>query len=160
MKDVNIYIYTKYYGSLKSGTGIYHVILETTIKDCDGNEIPWTNMDGEKKIPIVGCKTNITKNRLDLIALNEALSHMRKKNRLTIYTTSDYIAGAFAQGWPDKWAKNDFKKKDKPIKHADLWKSIMEQIEKHDVTVIKADSTPYMKAQAVELKNFREKEKE
>lgn len=157
MKDVNIYIYTEYSGSLKSGTGIYHVILETTIKDCDGNEITWTNMDGEKKIPIMGCKTDITKNRLELIALNEALSHMRSRNRITIYTTSDYIAGALIQGWPDKWAGNDFKKKGKPIKHADLWKSIMEQMKSHDVTVIKADRTPYMKTQAVDLRKFKEK---
>lgn len=157
MKDVNIYIYTEYSGSMKSGTGKYHVILETTIKDLKGNEIPWTNEDGKNKNPIMGFVGNTTKNRLDLIALKEALSHMTQKSRITIYTTSEYIAGAFIQGWPFKWAGNGYKRKGKTIKHADLWKNIIEQVEKHDVTFIPVKSTSYMRAQAIELRNFEEK---
>jgi ribonuclease HI len=149
MKDVNIYICTEYSGSLKSGTGMCHVILETMVKTKKGDE-PATLKE-------IKTFEDITKNRLELLAIDMALSHLSKRSRITIYTASDYITGAFMQGWPDKWASNDFKKKNMPIKHADLWKSIMEQIKSHDVTVIKADSTTYMKAQAVELRNFKEK---
>lgn len=149
MKDVNIYICTEYSGSLKSGTGMCHVILETMVKTKKGDE-PATLKE-------IKAFEDITRNRLELLAIDMALSHLSKRSRVIIYTTSDYIAGAFMQGWPNKWAGNDFKKKNKPIKHADLWKNIVKQMEKHDVTVIKADSTPYMKAQAVELRNFKEK---
>lgn len=149
MKDVNIYIYTEYTGSLKSGTGKYHVILETMVT-VDGKEIPWTTPD-------IDVLEDITRNRLELVALDKALSHMTKPSRITVYTSSDFITGAFAQDWPEKWQQNDFKKKGKPIKHADLWKSIMEQMEQHDITFMKATTTPYMKVQASELKNFKEK---
>lgn len=161
MKDVNIYIYTEYTGSLKSGTGIYHVLLETTIEDTTGKTIPWTNTDvadpeQPRPDPIIHCEKNTTRNRLELLALNEALSHMKKPSRITVYTSSDYITGAFMQDWPENWEKNGFRKKGKPIKHADLWKSIMEQIKKHDYTFIKSDKTSYTKTQAMELKNFKE----
>lgn len=149
MKDVNIYIYTEHSGSLKSGTGICHIILETMVKTKKGEE-PATLKE-------IKAFEDITRNRLELLAIDMALSHLSRKSRVVIYTTSDYITGAFMQGWTDKWAGNDFKKKGKPIKHADLWKSIMEQMKSHEVTVIKADGTPYMKAQAVELRKFKEK---
>ena len=157
MKDVNIYIYTEYTGNMKSGTGKYHVILETTIQDKKGKTIPWTNVDGRNPKPIIGFEDNITKNRLELLALKESLEHMVKPSRIIIHTSSEYVVNAFIQGWPDKWAKNGFKSGKKEIKHADLWRKVIEQTEQHDVTFMKAATTPYMKAQALELKNFKGK---
>lgn len=149
MKDVNIYIYTEYSGSLKSGTGKYHVILETLVKTKKGEE-PATLKDFDV------CE-EITRNRLELQALDTALGHLLKPSRITVHTTSDYIISAFIQDWPEKWVRNNFKSGKKEIKHVDLWKSIIEQIEKHDYTFIKATMTPYMKVQASELKNFKKK---
>lgn len=148
MKDVNIYIYTEYTGSLKSGTGKYHVILETMVKTNKGEELA--------TLKDLGVCEDITKNRLELLAVDKALSHLSKKSRVIIHTTSDYVVGAFMQSWPDKWARNDYKTKGKPIKHVDLWKSVMDQVEQYDITFMKATTTPYMKAQASELKNFKE----
>lgn len=151
MKDVNIYIYTEYSGSLKSGTGKYHVILETMVKTNKGDELATL-----KDLDV--CE-DITKNRLELLAIDKALSHLSKKSRVIIHTTSEYITNAFMQDWPDKWARNDYKTKGKPIKHADLWKSVMDQVEQHNITVMKAITTPYMKVQASELKNYKQKTK-
>lgn len=103
MKDVNIYIYTEYSGSLKSGTGKYHVILETMIT-VDGEEVPWTTPD-------IDILEDVTRNRLELIALDKALSHMTKPSRITVYTSSDFITGAFAQDWPEKWLQNEISRK-------------------------------------------------
>lgn len=150
MKDVNIYIYTEYSGSLKSGTGKYHVILETMVKTNKGDELATL-----KDLDV--CE-DITKNRLELLAVDKALSHLSKKSRVIIHTTSEYVTGAFMQDWPKKWKENNFEKKGKPIKHADLWKSVMEQVEQHDITFMKATTTPYMKAQASELKNWKGRE--
>ncbi|MCI8507539.1 MAG: hypothetical protein HFJ06_03090 [Lachnospiraceae bacterium] len=156
MKDVNIYIYTEYKGSLKSGNGIYNVILETTIQDIYGNDIPWTNLDGKKPKPVTVCIEDITKNRLDLLAVSEALSHLTKQSRVTVYTASEYITNAFIQGWTDKWEKNGYKSGNKPVKHADLWKSIMEQTKQHEITFQYVSTTPYMKAQIASLKKMKE----
>lgn len=149
MKDVNIYIYTEYSGNLKSGTGKYHVILEILAKTKKGEE-PAT----VKEMDVI---KDITKNRVELLAIVKALNHMTKSSRIIVHTTSEYVVNAFIQGWPDKWARNGFKSGKKEIKHADLWKSVVEQTEKHDITFMKAMTTPYMKAQALELKKFKGK---
>lgn len=151
MKDVNIYIYTEYKGSLKSGTGIYHVILETTIQ-VYGKNMTRTNTDGKNPNPIIVREENITKNRLELLAVNEALNHLTRKCRVTVYTTSEYITNAFTQGWTDKWEKNGYKSGNKPVRHADLWKSIIEQTKQHEITFLHVDTTPYMRAQMIEIK--------
>lgn len=150
MKDVNIYIYTEYTGNLKSGTGKYHVILESLVKTKDG-EKPATL----KEMDIL---ENITRNRLELQAAVKGLSHLKVKSRVIIHTTSDYVVGIFTQECLKKWKRNGYKTKGKSVKHADLWKSIAEQMENHDITFAKALTTPYMRAQAVELRNFKKKD--
>lgn len=160
MKDVNIYIYTEYSGSMKSGTGKYHVMLETEINDSLGNLILWTNEDSrypeQKQKPIMGCILNITRNKLELVALDEALNHMITPSRIHIYTSSDYIVGAFAQGWPEKWKRNNFQRKGKRIKHAELWKSIIEKIEKHEYSFNKSNRTTYTMIQTERVKEVYE----
>lgn len=160
MKDVNIYIYTEYSGSLKSGLGKYHVILETTIEDGNGNIIPYTNEDKEHPEPVMGMVKSITKNRLDLIALKEALSHMTKPSRITIHMASEYITNAFMNDWPEVWANHGYKRKGKPIKHADLWENIMELSKEHDITFLSEKSTTYTKIQTMALKKIKEEKNE
>lgn len=150
MKDVNIYIYTEYNGNLRSGSGKYHVVLETMVKTKKGEE-PAT-------LKKMGSFEEITRNRLELVALDNALEHMTVRSRIIVHTASDYITGAFMNDWPWEWERNGYKRKGKPIKHAELWESIMEKVEKHDVTFMKSEKTSYTKAQATELKNFKGKE--
>lgn len=156
MKDVRICVHTEYTGSLKSGIGKYHVFLETDIEDKEGNIIPYTNEDGEHSKPIMGIVKGVTKNRLDLLALKEALSHMTKKSRITIHTASEYITNAFLNGWPEAWESQGYKRNGKPVKHADLWQSIMELSREHDITYLYAKKTSYTKIQAMALKKIKE----
>lgn len=155
MWDVNIYIHTEYSGNLKSGSGKYHVILETMVKDRRGEFIPYTNLDNENAEPVQGMLENITKNRLELTALSEALSRMDKPSRITVYTASEYITNAFQNNWPEEWEKNGYKRKDKPIKHSDLWADIMGKKKTHDITFVKRESTSYSKVQAMALKKIK-----
>jgi ribonuclease HI len=151
MKDVSIYVYTEYSGNFQKGSGTYHVVLESIVKTKKGEE-PAT-------LTKIKRFDNITRNRLELEAVASAMSHITQKSRITIYTTSEYIINAFIQEWPKKWKQNDFKTKGKPIKHADLWQKIMEQVEKHDVTFLKAETTPYTKVQKAELQQEGKNEK-
>lgn len=160
MKDVNIYIYTEYSGSLKSGSGKYHVILETAIEDKNGNTIPYTNEDGKTPKPVMGMVKDTTKNRLELLALKEALSHMTKPSRIIIHTASEYITGAFINGWPEAWESQGYRRKGKPVKHADLWKSIIELSKEHDMTFLLSKQTAYTKIQAMALKKIKEEKDE
>lgn len=148
MKDVNIYIHTEYQGSLSKGSGKWHVILECMVKTNRGKEEPAT-------VKEMGFESEITKNRLELTALEKALKHLTGKNRVTIYTASDYITSAL-NGWLDKWAGEGFCSKKRPVKHADLWQSVYGIIEQHNITVIKATKTSYTAVQSHELRDVGE----
>lgn len=90
MKDVNIYICTEYAGSLRSGTGKYHVILEYMAKTPRGEE-PATL----KEIAI--CE-DITRNRLELLALVRGMERLTVPCRICIHTASEYVTGHFTTG--------------------------------------------------------------
>lgn len=146
MKEVSIYIYTKYKGSLSKGSGKYHIIWETIVKDNRGIEVPKTV---EHKYAV----NNVTKNRLELLALKEAFDHMKERCRIIIYIDSQYITSAVSNGWLDSWEAYGFKKKGKDIKHADLWKEILMNMEKHEVLFLSGNKTEYSNYQEFELKD-------
>lgn len=143
MKDVSIYIYTQFHGSLSNGSGIYHIIWETTVM-MHGCSEPYTL----KKIERL---ENVTKNKLDLLALREALEHMIKPSNITIYTKSQYVMSAINNGWIDSWIASNFRKKGKEVKHADIWKSVAESINQHNIVVLQADQTEYTNVQKFEI---------
>lgn len=144
MKDVSIYIYTKYKGSLAKGRGKVHIIWATMVSNSKGIEEEFTL---KKKAAF----EDVTKNKLDLLALKEAFSHMKKRSRITIYIDSQYITSAISNGWLDSWSASGFKKKGKEIKHADLWKEIMTMMEQHEVLFLPGEHTEYSKVQEFEL---------
>ena len=145
LNDVNIYIYTEYHGSLANGSGKYHYIMET-IYEKDGEEIPVTLKD------YAACK-DITRNKLELIALVKALEHMRLPSNITVYTKSDYLSSSYSN-WMENWVTNDFKSKGKEIKHADLWRYVSEQRDIHNMQIIRVDKTSYTKVQEIELRKY------
>ena len=133
MKEVSIYIYTEYAGSVSKGSGSYHVIWESMIPTNRGEE-PATM----KKINIIN---DITRNKLELMAVHEALSHMTKPSHITIYTTSDYIYSAWEYGWISRWKANDFTSKGKPIKHDALWRKVVHMGKQHESQIVKTDKS-------------------
>lgn len=149
MKDVSIYIYTEYSGSIAKGSGIYNIIWECIIPT-DKGDYPAT-MEEIKSFDA------ITRNQLALKAFEASLEHMRHPSNITIYIDSDYISSAFQQKWLDRWKENNFISSGKSVKYADTWSHVVELIKQHDVEVIKTDKTSYSKAQAVEVKLFKEK---
>ena len=149
MKDVNIYICTEYTGSLRTGTGKYHVILEYMAKTRRGEE-PATL----KEIAI--CE-DITRNRLELLALVRGMEHLTVPCRICIHTASEYVTMAFHNSWIEKWSQNNFCSKNKPIKHADLWQDVAAKMKIHDISVTREERTSYTGAQRTELKNYKKK---
>ena len=148
MKKVDIYIYTEYKGSLAKGSGKWHVLLEYITKTKTGYE-PAT-------VKEFGVEEEITKNRLELIALDAALAHLVIKCNINIHINSEYVENAFKNGWVDKWANNNFKSKNKPIRHADLWEKIVHNACVNELTIFKSEKTQYTAAQKIELKQLSE----
>lgn len=76
-------------------------------------------MFGEKKLELSAGFRLTTNNRMELMAVIEALKALKKNHvPIKIYTDSKYIVDSVTKGWLNGWIKTDFKggKKNK-----DLW---------------------------------------
>ncbi|MEE4165229.1 MAG: ribonuclease HI [Desulfocapsaceae bacterium] len=75
-----------------------------------------------------------TNNRMELTAVVSALSSLDCSHRITIYTDSQYVKNGITS-WIHVWQKNDWKTADKkPVKNVDLWKALLTESGKHEIT--------------------------
>jgi ribonuclease HI len=71
-----------------------------------------------------------TNNRMELLAVVEALKKIKKENqKIIIYTDSKYVVNSVEKKWVFAWQKNNFKKK----KNIDLWLEFLKEYKKHSV---------------------------
>lgn len=70
---------------------------------------------------------DVTRNQADLLALIEALRHLKNRGmRLQIYTDSDHIASAFEKGWIENWVRAGWKTaKGAPVKNKEEWIEVL-----------------------------------
>lgn len=104
---------------------------------CRGNPGPggWgaVLMYGEKRKEIFGGEANTTNNRMELMAAIRALSALNRDCELTLYTDSQYVRKGITE-WIINWKKRGWKTAaKKPVKNADLWQQLDEQVSRHKV---------------------------
>ena len=87
------------------------------------------------------CKTGFTKqysqgfrkttnNRMELLAVIEALKKLTKKElKITVFTDSRYVVDSVEKKWVFKWKKNGFKNK----KNVDLWLDFLSLYKKNKI---------------------------
>ncbi len=103
---------------------------------CSGNPGPggWGALlryNGVEK-EISGGELETTNNRMEMMAVIQALSALKKPSTVTLYTDSQYVqrgvtewmAGWKAKGWPDR------------IKNQDLWRRIDSALQVHKVKFV------------------------
>ena len=84
---------------------------------------------------ISGGSENTTNNRMELLAVIEALKLLKEPCIVQLYSDSQYVCNAFNLGWVEKWkAKNWMRTKSEPVKNPDLWKELYDLCQKHKVT--------------------------
>lgn len=139
MRKINIYITQTFRGRLDGGEGKFYIVLELI----DQEGIPHTreHMKGY---------TNTTKNRLDLLACIEALSHVTEACEITIYIDSRYMAGN--EGRLSRWEAEGWISGQGQIKNQDLWKQYREAAEKHLVTILAMKDHSYRNVSNMELR--------
>ncbi len=63
------------------------------------------------------------------------LGRLKTKCSVTLYSDSKYLADSMQLGWAENWRAHAWRKKDRNvIANIDLWKQLLQQCEKHDVT--------------------------
>lgn len=87
---------------------------------------------------ISGGEAVTTNNRMELTAVIEALSLLKEPCRVKVHSDSAYIVNCMKQKWYEKWAKNGWMTSGKkPVENQDLWKKLLQLMEKHDVEFVK-----------------------
>ena len=104
---------------------------------CIGNPGPggWAAiiLKGDKQKIISGKKKNTTNNQMELMAAIKALVFLKKKQKIRIYTDSNYVKEGITN-WIKTWKKNNWKtKKKKKVKNVELWIKLNILSDFHDI---------------------------
>jgi len=108
---------------------------------CSGNPGPGgygviLKYKGREK-EISGGEKETTNNRMELMAAIVGLEALKEKCRVTLYSDSKYLIDALLCGWAVKWRENNWMRNKKdPALNVDLWKRLLELIEKHEVELV------------------------
>ena len=82
-------------------------------------------------------QTNLTNNRMELMAVIIGLKALKRPCDITIYTDSQYVANGITKGWAEGWKKNGWRKADKkPALNSDLWETLLSELSKHEYRII------------------------
>ncbi|MDP1693195.1 MAG: ribonuclease HI [Burkholderiaceae bacterium] len=95
---------------------------------CKGNPGPggwgaWLSMAGHEK-ELWGGEALTTNNRMELTAVIEALSALKRHSAVVIHTDSEYVRQGIT-AWIHNWKKRGWKTAgNKPVKNIDLWQRL------------------------------------
>ena len=113
------------------------VIEAYTDGACKGNPGPggwgvllrWKHREKE----LFGGEARSTNNRMELQAVIEALSALKRHSRVKLYTDSQYVANGI-RTWIRDWKRRGWRTADgKPVKNVELWQRLDELARSHDI---------------------------
>lgn len=78
-----------------------------------------------------------TNNRMELMAVIDALNSLKKPCEIELYSDSKYVVDAINQKWLESWVQKNWKLNSKnPVKNIDLWKKFLEAQKNHKIKFI------------------------
>ena len=105
---------------------------------CSGNPGPggwgailrWKGTEKE----LCGGAPETTNNRMEMTAVIEGLSALKRACQVAVYTDSQYVQKGITE-WIHGWKRKGWKTADnKPVKNADLWQALDAQVAKHKIS--------------------------
>ncbi|WP_174408648.1 ribonuclease HI [Desulfovibrio psychrotolerans] len=76
-----------------------------------------------------------TNNRMEILAVLEALQALKEPCKVDLYTDSQYVRNAVEKKWLAGWQRNGWKTAGKqPVKNRDLWERLLPMLAKHAVS--------------------------
>ena len=82
---------------------------------------------------LYGGEAVTTNNRMELMAVIQALQALKRPCRVRLHTDSQYVQLGISK-WIHGWKKNGWRTADKkPVKNVDLWQRLDELAAKHDI---------------------------
>ena len=104
---------------------------------CKGNPGPggWGALlrSGTKERELFGGVASTTNNRMELIAVIEALAALKRPCDVVLHTDSQYVKLGITE-WLQQWERRGWKTADrKPVKNLDLWQQLDQQVRRHRI---------------------------
>jgi ribonuclease HI len=88
---------------------------------------------GAHQKKINGFEAETTNNRMELMAVIQAIQHLKEPCKIHLYTDSKYVQQGMLS-WLANWKKNNWKNSQKQaVKNQDLWQMLDEVSQKHDI---------------------------
>lgn len=125
-----------------STPSLRHVELYTD-GACSGNPGPggWAfvlrDVKTRKELTGSGGERDSTNNRMEMQAVIQGLTALKKKCRVDLYSDSSYVLQGLQQ-WMKGWKKNGWMRKEggkkKPVKNVELWQELDVLIAKHQIS--------------------------
>jgi ribonuclease HI len=104
---------------------------------CSGNPGPggWGSVlmyNGHRR-ELSGGDAETTNNRMEMMAVIQALETLKRPCRVEIFTDSVYVMKGITE-WIEQWKKRQWKTAaKKPVKNVELWQRLEQAINRHDV---------------------------
>ena len=96
-----------------------------------GSILRFKNIEKE----LSGAEKETTNNRMELLAVINALESLKEPCKVKITTDSKYVCDAFLKEWLSSWQKNGWKTANKkPVKNRELWERLLLLSQKHELT--------------------------
>lgn len=86
-----------------------------------------------RELELFGGEPSTTNNRMELRAVIEGLSALKRRSNVLLVTDSKYVMQGMQQ-WLANWKKRGWKTASKqPVKNQDLWQQLDALVQQHDV---------------------------
>jgi len=85
----------------------------------------------EREKELYGYEAETTNNRMELMAVIQALTSLKRRCRITLFTDSTYVLKG-ATEWLDGWKRTNWKKN--TVKNRDLWEMLDKLLGNHHIT--------------------------
>ena len=104
---------------------------------CSGNPGPggWGALlrYGDHEKELFGGEPATTNNRMELLAVIEALRSLKEPVKARVYTDSQYVQKGISE-WIHGWKRRGWLTADKkPVKNADLWRTLDTEAARHEI---------------------------
>ena len=90
-------------------------------------------LSGKKRKEMFGGEAQTTNNRMELTAVIEGLSALKRASKVRVFTDSQYVQKGISE-WIHSWKRRGWMTADKkPVKNDDLWRRLDELANGHSI---------------------------
>jgi ribonuclease HI len=114
----NVIIYTDGAADPNPGPGGYGVVL----------------IYGDRRRELCGGFRRTTNNRMEIYAAIHGLQTLKEACDVTLYSDSKYLVQAMSDSWVERWRAKNWRRGQKDVINADLWRQLWELCQTHRVT--------------------------